>query len=52
MIAKYWKRIGLIILIVACLWNLIFKISNVVSFDKAMNALKYQVERVSGNIKK
>lgn len=26
MIAKYWKRIGLIILIIACLFNVVSKI--------------------------
>ena len=26
MIAKYWKKIGLIILIICCLFNIVFKI--------------------------
>lgn len=28
MIAKYWKKIGLIILVIACLFNIIDKIVN------------------------
>ena len=32
MLSKNWKRIGLIILIIACLWNIVFKMVNKVSF--------------------
>ena len=27
MLAKIWKKIGLVILIIACLWNIILKIN-------------------------
>ena len=31
MISKYWKKIGLIILIIACLFNITYKIVHKVS---------------------
>ena len=34
MLAKYWKKIGLIIVIVLCLINGISKLLKVVSFDE------------------
>ena len=40
MLAKNWKKILLIILIVLCLINAIFKLVKVVSFDKTINLLK------------
>ena len=36
MLAKYWKRIGFIILIVACLFNVLIKLINKLSFEKEM----------------
>ncbi len=45
MLAKNWKRIGLIILIIACLWNIIFKLVNKVSFDGAIESIKYQIQQ-------
>ncbi|MBQ3145072.1 MAG: hypothetical protein IJB90_00540 [Clostridia bacterium] len=45
MLAKIWKRIGLIILIIACLWNVIFKLVNKVSFDGAIEAVKTQIQQ-------
>lgn len=36
MLAKYWKKIGLIIVIVACLFNVMIKLINKLSFDKEM----------------
>lgn len=36
MLAKYWKRIGLIILIVACVFNVLIKLINKLSFEKEM----------------
>lgn len=38
MIAKYWKKIGLFILIVACLVNIVFKLVNKVSFNDELQA--------------
>ena len=44
MLAKYWKKIGLTILIVLCLVNGISKLIKIVSFDKT-------VENIKSNIK-
>lgn len=43
MLAKYWKRIGLIILIILCLINGISKLLKVVSFDETVEALKTKI---------
>ncbi len=40
MLAKTWKKIGLIILIIACLWNIVFKLVNKISFDGAIESAK------------
>lgn len=40
MLAKSWKKICLIILIIACLWNIISKILSVVSFKETVNNFK------------
>ena len=42
MLAKSWKKICLIILIIACLWNIILKFVNILSFDKVVH--EYQEE--------
>ncbi|MEF2834501.1 MAG: hypothetical protein ACLUG5_01490 [Clostridia bacterium] len=36
MLAKYWKRIGLIILIIACLFNITFKLVNKTSLKEEL----------------
>lgn len=36
MLAKLWKKICLVILIIACLWNIISKFIYKVSFEKAV----------------
>ncbi len=36
MLAKYWKRIGMIILIVACVFNVMGKLVSKVSLNKEM----------------
>ena len=36
MLAKYWKKIGLIIVILACVFNVMIKLINKLSFDKEM----------------
>ena len=33
MLAKHWKKIGLIILVIACLFNIVSKIVSKTSFD-------------------
>ena len=40
MLGRIWKKIGLIILIVACIWNIVFKLVNKISFDGAIEAAK------------
>ncbi len=47
MLAKIWKKIGLIILIIACLWNIIFKLVNKISFDDAINNAKQQLQLIT-----
>lgn len=44
MLAKIWKKIGLIILIVACLWNIVFKLVNKMSFDGIISNAKIQIQ--------
>ena len=46
MLAKSWKKIGLIILIIACLWNIVFKLVNKISFDGAIEAAKIQIQEL------
>ena len=36
MLAKYWKKIGLLILIIACVFNIMGKLINKVSLNKEM----------------
>ena len=43
MLAKYWKKIGLIIVIVLCLINGISKLVKVVSFDDTIEAVKSKI---------
>jgi len=47
MLAKLWKKIGLIILIIACLWNIVFKLVNKVSFDDAINSVKAKIQSIT-----
>ena len=36
MIARIWQKLGLIILIIACLFNIVSKIVNKMSFDDVL----------------
>lgn len=36
MLAKYWKKIGLLVLIIACVFNVMSKLVNKLSLDKEM----------------
>ena len=36
MLAKYWKKIGLILIIVACVFNVMIKLINKTSLDNEM----------------
>ena len=38
MLAKYWKKIGLFILIVACIFNVMNKIVNKLSLENELEA--------------
>jgi len=46
MLAKSWKRICLIILIIACLWNIVTKFVYKVSFDAIINGVKQQTQTI------
>lgn len=45
MLAKTWKKIGLIILIIACLVNLGFKLSHVISFSGTIDSIKSKIQQ-------
>ena len=36
MLAKYWKKIGMLILIIACIFNIMLKLINKLSLDTEM----------------
>lgn len=36
MLAKYWKKIGMLILIIACVFNIMWKLINKLSLDTEM----------------
>lgn len=38
MIAKYWKKVGLLILIIACLFNIISKFVNFTSLGQELKS--------------
>ncbi len=45
MLAKYWKKIGLLILIIACIFNIMEKLLNKVSLNKEMvSSAMYVIE--------
>ena len=45
MLAKYWKKIGLLILIIACIFNIIEKLLNKLSLNKEMvSSAMYVIE--------
>ena len=52
MLAKAWKKIGLIILIIACLWTITFKLVNKISFEGAIESAKAQIEILKDKIVK
>lgn len=45
MLAKSWKKICLVILIIACLWNIISKIVYKVSFNEVIGNFKEQYKQ-------
>ncbi len=49
MLAKSWKKIGLIILIIACLWNITAKFVKKVSFsDNLKSTVNTKTEQFLG----
>lgn len=44
MLSKYWKKIGMIIVIVACVFNVMIKLINKLSMDKEMVASAQYVQ--------
>lgn len=51
MLARTWKKIGLIILIIACLWNIVFKLVNKISFDGAIESAKIKIQQLKDESK-
>lgn len=50
MIAKYWKKIGLIILIIACLFNITNKIVHSTSLGKELkSSAQYMLTQENNN---
>ena len=45
MLAKSWKKIGIIILVIACLINIGVKLATKVSFDDVVTGLKANFEK-------
>ena len=47
MLAKYWKKIGLFILIVACIFNIMNKLVKKVSFNTELEASATYVNQIN-----
>ena len=46
MLSKIWKKVCILILIIACLFNIISKLVGRISFNKeALNSAKYMLEQ-------
>ena len=52
MLGKIWKKLLLIVLIIACLWNIVFKIVHIISFEGAINSAKAQIKKKNEKNKK
>lgn len=53
MLAKYWKKIGLLILIIACVFNVMGKLVNKVSLNKELvSSAMYVVQNQKNEILK
>lgn len=46
MIAKIWQKLGLIILVIACLFNIVSKIIHKVSFDDELTTSASYVQSI------
>ena len=52
MLAKYWKKIGLLILIIACVFNVMGKLVNKLSLNSEMiYSAEYMYEEEQDNTK-
>lgn len=49
MIAKIWQKLGLIILVIACLFNIVSKIVHKVSFNDELVASAEYVQSIEDN---
>ena len=50
MLAKYWKKIGLLVLIIACVFNVMSKLVNKLSLDKEMlSSAQFMYEQQNEN---
>lgn len=46
MLSKIWKKVCLLILIIACLFNIVLKLVNRISFNKeALTSARYMLEQ-------
>ena len=46
MLSKIWKKVCILILIIACLFNIVLKLVNRVSFNKeALTSARYMLEQ-------
>ena len=46
MLSKIWKKVCILILIIACIFNIIIKLVGRISFNKeAVNSAKYMIEQ-------
>ncbi len=53
MLAKYWKKIGMLILIIACIFNIMGKLVNKLSLNKEMiYSAQYMYEQEEKNDRK
>lgn len=53
MLKKYWKKIGMLILIIACVFNVMSKLVNKVSLNKEMlDSAQYIFSQENENTKK
>ncbi len=53
MIAKYWKKIGLVILIVACIFNIMSKLVGKLSLNQEMaSSAEYVMQNQKTNTQK
>ena len=49
MLAKYWRRIGLFILIIACIFNIMSKLIKKVSLNTELEASATYVNQTNAN---